>query len=488
VSRAEQAPRQAAAVLVALVALVVASPFTAGVAAATPGAAAGTGGHGSHAPRTPIHHFVVLLQENHTFDNYFGTYPGADGIPAGTCMPADGIRGDTPCVRPYLIGHRAITDLDHSSFAARLDLSDGRMTGFVLAQTLRSANGPQAMGYYNGSDLPFYWNLADRYVLFDHLFSSALGGSYANHVYWVAAGMGQAINYRPSHKGAKVTDSVPPHGLRITTIFDRLQQAGVSWKFYVQNYDPTITYKTLRHLTNANRASQAVWVPLLDIPRFLKSPVLMSHVVDLSQYYRDVRDGTLPDVAYIVPSGASEHPPGSIETGQRFVRGLVNALMGSSEWSSSAFMMAYDDWGGWYDHVLPPHRDANGDGFRVPAMLVSPYARQHAIIHTVLDFTSMLKFIEDNWNIRPLTRLDATAGSLVSAFDFQEEPRPPEIIPVVRVVAGRPVGSSRDPLLYGLYGAGVSFAFVAMVLAGRPARRWPYRGVRMAARRKGASA
>jgi phospholipase C len=476
---------------VMLAALVLASPLTASAAATLRGVAAGPGGPASHAPRTPIHHFVALLQENHTFDNYFGTYRGADGIPAGTCMPVDPAKGRKPCVRPFRIGHRAITDLDHSSFAARLDLSRGRMNGFVLAQTLRSANGRQAMGYYNGSDLPFYWNMADRYVLFDHFFSSALGGSYANHVYWVAAGTGQAINYHPLHKGANVTDSVPPHGLRITTIFDRLERAGLSWKFYVQNYDPTITFRTLRNLTNANRASQAVWVPLLDIPRFIESPVLMSHVVDLSEYYRDLRDGTLPDVAYIVPSGASEHPPGSIATGQRFVRGLVNALMASKEWSDSAFMMAYDDWGGWYDHVPPPRRDANGDGFRVPAMLVSPYARQHAIIHTVLDFTSMLKFIEYNWNLRPLTRLDATASGLSSAFDFGEEPRPPEIIPVVRVVAAPPVSSSRDPLLYGLYGAGVSFAFGAMFMAARPARRRRYlrmHAAHAAAYRRGGSA
>ena len=156
---------------------------------------------------------------------------------------------------------------------------------------------------------------SDLYVLFDHFFSSSLGGSFLNHVYWVGAGAGNA------------TQSVPIGGLKLTTIFDRLQQAGVSWKFYVQNYDPTITYRTLPHLTNANRASQAVWCPLLDIPRFLDDPALRSHIVGLSQYYSDLRDGTLPAVAYIAPSGASEHPPGSLATGQRFVHGLVNALM-----------------------------------------------------------------------------------------------------------------------------------------------------------------
>ncbi len=470
---------------VLLAALVLTWPLEPAAAAAPLASATGAPGSVSHAPRTPISHFVVLLQENHTFDNYFGTYPGANGIPRGTCMPVNPAKGHKPCVRPFHIGNRSIVDLDHGDFSARKDLNGGRMNGFVSAQYLRSLDGQQAMGYYNGTDLPFYWNMADRYVLFDHFFSSALAGSYANHVYWVAAGMGKAINVAP-----KASNSVPPNGLKITTIFDRLQQAGLSWKFYVQNYDATITYRTLRHLTNANRASQAVWVPLLDIPRYLDNAALRSHIVDLSQYYRDLRDGTLPDVAYITPSGASEHPPGSITTGQRFVRGMVNALMASKAWNSSAFMMAYDDWGGWYDNVKPPHRDANGDGFRVPAMLVSPYARQRVIVHTELDFTSMLKFIETNWNLRPLTGLDATAGSLMSAFNFREEPRRPEIIPVVRVVSALPGSAGRDSLLYSLYGLGVSFAIATMLLGRRlsriwSSRRWPSGGPHGAARPDG---
>jgi phospholipase C len=441
-----------------------------GTAAAATGRGAQAAGHhgshasaghdGSHMPTTPIRHFVVLLQENHTFDNYFGTYPGADGFPRGVCMPVNLANGPRPCVRPFHIGNRSIVDLDHSELSARHDLDGGKMDGFVAAQRLRSIDAKQAMGYYNGSDLPFYWNMADRYVLFDHFFSSALGGSFINHVYWMAAGTGNS------------NDSVPHGGLKVTTIFDRLQQAGLSWKIYVQNYDPSISYRTLRRLANPNRASQAVWVPLLDIPRFLDNPVLRSHIVDLSEYYRDLRDGTLPDVSYIAPSGASEHPPGSLATGQRFVRGLVNSLMASELWNKSAFMMAYDDWGGWYDHVRPPHRDAHGDGFRVPALLVSAYARTDYIDHTALDFTSMVKFIEQNWRLRPLTRLDAAAGSIMGAFDFAQPPRKAEIIPLQRFTPPPPARRVRDVVLYGLYGVGVLFALGLVVAAAlRPVRR-----------------
>lgn len=435
----------AAVIAAALLSLL---PFTSGTAAAA------TGGH---RPTTPIHHFLVLMQENHTFDSYFGTYPGADGIPAGVCMPVDPHRGPAPCVRPFHIGHQSIVDLDHSESGARQELAKGKLNGFVLAQNMRTGDGRQAMGYYNASDIPFYWNVADRYVLFDHLFSSSLGGSFLNHVYWVAGSAGNA------------TQSVPLNGLRVTTIFDRLQQAGVSWKFYVQNYDPSVTYRTLPTLTDANRASQAVWCPLLDIPRFLDNRALAAHIVPLSEYYSDLRNGTLPEVAYIAPSGASEHPPGSLQTGQRFVHGLVNTLMMSRYWDSSAFLETYDDWGGWYDHVLPPRRDANGDGFRVPGLLISPYARQHFIDHTPLDFTSILKFIEQNWRLRPLNRLVTTAGSVDGAFNFQRPPRPASIIPLQRT-ARPPSRTVRDALLYGLYGLGVLFA-VTTIAVGQWRRR-----------------
>ena len=441
--------RAAAATATVVAAMLAAVALTQGTAVAA---------SGRHLPRTPIHHFVVLMQENHTFDSYFGTYPGADGIPKGVCMPFDPAGNPKRCVRPYHIGNQSIIDLDHSESSATGDVDRGRMDGFVRAQNIRTGDGSQAMGYYNASDVPFYWNVADRYVLFDHFFSSSLGGSFLNHVYWVAAGAGNA------------TQSVPLGGLKLTTIFDRLQKAGVSWKFYVQNYNPAINYRTVPRLKDANRASQAVWAPLLDIPRFLDRPSLRSHIVDLSQYYSDLRHGTLPAVAYIAPSGASEHPPGSLVTGQRFVRGLVNSLMTSSSWDSTAFLEAYDDWGGWYDHVLPPRRDAHGDGLRVPAVLISAYARRHYIDHTSLDFTSMLKFIEQNWNLRPLTRLDATAGSVMRAFNFRQPPREPAIIPLQRTPPP-PSRTARDVVLYSLYGVGVAFAVTLIVVAARRPRR-----------------
>ena len=392
----------------------------------------------SEETKTPIKHFLVLMQENHTFDNYFGTYPGAEGYPEGTCIPVDPFdKSNTECVEPFHIGDRPIEDLDHSDSTFNLQYNKGLMNCFVYALNQRNQNGALSMGYYDGRDLPYYWNLADEYVLFDHFFSSDHGGSFANHMFWVSGQQG----------GSRVTgegyDDIP-------TIFDRLQESGVSWKFYVQNYDPEINYRTA-HLISGNRASQVIWVPILNMARFLDDPELSSHIVDLNEYFTDLENGTLPAVAYIAPAGASEHPPGSIRSGQKFVKSLMQALMRSSAWDSSAFLVTYDDWGGWYDHVLPPQVDEHGYGMRVPAFLVSSYAKRGHIDSTVLDFTSVMKFIEENWSIEPLAERDANANSFMSAFDFSVPPREPVFIPFERVVKEERV-EPRRYVIYAAYG------------------------------------
>lgn len=395
-------------------------------------------------PNTPIEHFIVLMQENHTFDNYFGTYPGAEGIPAGTCIPVDPFdTSNTDCVEPFHIGDRPIEDLDHSDSTFNLQYNEGHMNGFVYALNQRNQNGSMAMGYYDDRDLPYYWNLVDEYVLFDMFFSSDHGGSFANHMFWVSGQQG----------GSRVTSEGYPD---IVTIFDRLEERGISWKFYVQNYDPNINYRTVEQVSG-NRASQVIWVPVLNIARFLDDPEISSHIVDLNEYYTDLENGTLPAVAYIAPAGASEHPPGSIRSGQKFVKSLVQALMRSSAWDSSAFMVTYDDWGGWYDHVLPPQVDEHGYGMRVPAFMVSPYAKRGHIDSTILDFTSILKFIEDNWNIEPLAERDANANSFITAFDFAQPPREPAFLPFERVIPEQRT-EPRRIVIYAAYGGALLLA------------------------------
>lgn len=412
-------------------------------------------------PKTPIEHFIVLMQENHSFDNYFGTYPGADGIPEGTCMPRDPTEVNQTCVEPMHLGDRPVVDLDHNRETFLNQLRGGRMNGFVYASELAGKrHGALAMGYYDDRDLPMYWNVADEYVLFDRFFSSAGGGSVINHMYWVTGSPG-------SRNG---DDAIPARGWGdLPTIFDRLDEAGISWKFYVQNYDPRITYRT-RDLTD--RGAQVVWVPLLAYARYIDDPRLASRIVDLNEYYDDLANGTLPAVSYMVPSGASEHPPGSIRAGQRFVRGLLNALMASDAWDTSAFLWTYDDWGGWYDHVRPPKVDRHGYGFRVPALLVSPYARKGHVDSTQLDFASVPKFIEENWGLRPLASRDRESRSMLSAFDFEQPPRKPHFLSTERNAVSLP--PARRSVIYTAYSIAVAIPALlvsAAWISGRWSRR-----------------
>ncbi|HET7010207.1 MAG TPA: alkaline phosphatase family protein [Anaerolineales bacterium] len=371
-------------------------------------------------PATPIRHLIVVMQENHTFDNYFGTFPGADGIPPGTCMPVDPNDPlNSECVEPFPIRDLPVQDLDHSRRTFELQYNDGAMDGFIFALDERNQDGRLAMGYYDDQELAYYWNLAEEYVLFDRFFSSAGAGSFLNHVFWVTAGPGNG------------RDKPTPEGMGdYPTIFDRLQAAGISWKFYIDNYEPGLDHRDL--VEGRPRPAQVEWVPLLSMPRYLEDPELYSRIVDLDEYFEDLRAGTLPAVSYVKFIGASEHPPGGLQAGQQATRAMIQALMQSDSWESSAFLLTYDDWGGWYDHVAPPQVDEEGYGFRVPALLVSPYARQGFIDHTTLDYTSILRFIEDNWSLEPLTARDAFANSIAGGLDFSQPPRPPHLVPSQR--------------------------------------------------------
>jgi len=403
-------------------------------------------------PNTPIEHFIVVMQQNHTFDNYFGTYPGANGIPKDVCIPKSLTSSSaSPCVAPYKITDQPIIDLNHSDVTFEAQYQNGKMNGFVNSLNKLNQDGTLSMGHFDDSDIPYYWNLADQFVLFDNYFSSAHTGSITNRMFWIAGRPGDATN------------RIPDHGFGdIPTIFDRLQERGVSWKFYIKNYDPSLNYRTIKDLDYL--PPQVQWVPLLGYDRFIDNPELSSHIVDFDEYYTDLEKGTLPAVSYVLLLGATEHPIADPELGQQAVRTMIQLLMQSDSWKSSAFFLTYDDWGGWYDHVPPPQVDDRGYGFRVPALLVSPYARTGFIDHTLLDHTSILKFIEENWNIPALAVRDAKAKNLTSAFDFSSSPRPPVLVPSTRQ-APEPRVEPRRIVIYTAYGAAMLFAFLILVRA-----------------------
>jgi phospholipase C len=386
--------------------------------AALLGAADASAQTGAARANTPIEHVIVVLQQNQTFDRYFGTYPGADGIPDGVCMPIDPTPGsETGCVEPFAATRNP--DLPHSRTTFRRQFADGAMDGFVAAHAHRGDDAKEVMGHWSEQDVAYYWNLAEQYVLFDRFFSSARGGSLQNRMFAIAG--------VPGSEFGRIPEGGYP---AIETIFDRLEQAGLDWKYYVRNFDPTLDHRALD--PRRRLEPQVQWVPLLAMDRFLDDPAKRARIVDLEELYADLRADRMPAVSYVLALGATEHPPAGPEQGQRVIRALVQELQRSAAWPRSALLLTYDDWGGWYDHVAPPQVDDYGYGFRVPALLVSAWARLGVIDSTELDFTSILKFIEENWGLAPLAQRDAAAASLSGAFDFTRGPRAPRFLPLER--------------------------------------------------------
>jgi phospholipase C len=399
-----------------------------------------------HQARTPIHHYVTVLQENHSFDNYFGSFPGADGIPPHTCVPVDpSASAPRPCVAPFPLEGKAAPRLSFNHDVLTASVDGGKLDGFVAAQSVGGVAEGGAMGTYDASTLTYYWKLAERYALFDHFFSSSSGGTLWNHLAWMtgsAAGL-------PDER-------IPQNGLDAPTIFDQLQSAGVSWKIYVENYDPKVTIGSTRDLNRVQLAR----VPVLAMPRFVEDPALMAHVVPLTDYYRDVASGHLPAVAYVVPAGSSEHPPSPPRSGQMMTSRLVGALERSAAWPSSAFLISYDDAGGWYDHIAPP---APGMGLRVPAILVSPYTSVGTVDHRQFETASIPQFIQDNWGLANTVGPRPTSARLRSAFDFSAQPRAAEAIPLVPSPPA-PTLPGRG-LVFPLYGGALALATLAFAVA-----------------------
>jgi phospholipase C len=427
-----------------------------------------------HAATTPIKHFVFLMQGGRTFDNYFGTYPGADGLGAGTCQPLSVSGPAGPCVKPFLLDNSDRAPLGASATIIASQWDGGKMNGFVAAYQQQGRDGAMAMGYYNATQLPFYWEAAQNYVLFDHFFSSAQYGIRNSRSYWVSAS--------PAPGG---TGRIPAGGYgNLQTIFDRLQAAHVSWKFYVQGYNPAQTYASV---SPDSSETQTARVPLVDFQRFTHDPSLASHIVGLDQYYRDLRAGTLPAVAYVASSsGDDERSAQSVSAGQSMVDTMTTQLMESRYWDNSAFMWSYDGSGGWYDGMRPPTVAGQPLGYRVPALLISAYARKGLVSHTVLDYTSALRFIEQNWTLAPLTARDAHANSLLGAFDFGQGPRSPVLLragPASQLDAfptARSLTGHQARAVYVLYGGAATVTILLPVIAALATARSSRRRIRAA--------
>jgi phospholipase C len=422
-----------------------------------------------------IQHVVVIMQENRSFDSYFGTYPGADGIPMQNGVPTvcvpDPLR--KTCVKPFHDTNDKNNGGPHGAPSAVADIDGSKMDGFIqqaekaiagACQTPNDPNcslnskSPDVMGYHTASEIPNYWTYAQQFVLQDRMFEPNASWSLPEHLFMVSGWSAQCpssdpmscvndLNNPDSLKNPKKNTPVPqkPPLYAWTDLTYLLYKNNVSWAYYVADgTQPDCEDDAMFCTPKAqNAGTPQIWNPL---PYFttVHQDGQMANIQQLGNFYAEVKDGTLPAVSWIIPNGkTSEHPPALVSTGQAYVTGLVNAIMQSPEWDSTAIFLAWDDWGGFYDHVTPPSVDQNGYGLRVPGLVISPYARKGYIDHQTLSFDAYLKFIEDDFlngqridpatdgrpDPRPTVRENAPQlGDLTADFDFTQPPRAPVIL------------------------------------------------------------
>ncbi len=422
-----------------------------------------------------IQHVIIIMQENRSFDSYFGTFPGADGIPSGVCIPDP--KGG--CSRPYHDPDDRNRGGPHGAIASRTDVDGGKMDGFVAVATGQGmrcedpddprcggsdTSGTDVMGWHDAREIPNYWTYAEKFVLHDHMYEPNASWSLPQHLFmvseWSAKCTGKndpmsCVSALESpdgppdfRKGQKVDASgeVVRPNYAWTDLTFLLHAAKVSWRYYVaEGTEPDCEDdEEVSCIPRKQRAgTPGIWNPL---PWFstVHQDGEIGNIQTLDHYLDDAKAGTLPSVAWIVPSNPeSEHPPSLISDGQRYVTTLINAAMQGPEWDSTAIFLAWDDWGGFYDNEAPPTVDTLGYGMRVPSMVISPYAKAGYVDHQVLSFDAYAKFIEDDFlggsridpatdgrpDSRPGVRENvAILGDLSRDFDFDQAPRPPVVL------------------------------------------------------------
>ena len=431
----------------------------------------------SHAGIHKIRHVVIVMQENRSFDSYFGTYPGADGFPRRdgrftVCSP-DPRRGR--CIPPYHDHLDRNLGGPHEHLDAMRDMAHGKMDGFIREARRGLTRGclrhptvpicslgarhPDVMGYHDWHEIPNYWSYARHFVLQDHMFQPNTSWSLPAHLFMVSEWSARcSVRHDPrSCVNALENPLAPPHEVQNQTrerpdyawtdLTYLLHLHHVSWRYYVFAGDePDCETGAMVCAAIRQRAkTPGIWNPL---PWFdtVRDDHQLRDVTSISHFFRAARRGRLPAVSWVTPDNhVSEHPPSLVSNGQAFVTNVVNAVMRGKDWRSTAIFLAWDDWGGFYDHVMPPYVDENGFGLRVPALVISPYARRGFIDHQTASFDAYAKFIEDDFlggarldpttdgrpDLRPDVRESMPqVGDLALDFDFDQKPLAPLILPL----------------------------------------------------------
>ncbi len=414
-----------------------------------------------------IKHVVFIMKENRTFDQYFGQFPGADGATTGKLSTGQTI----PLWRaPDIMFH----DIDHTWWPARSAYDDGKMDQFDLINNGNVNGDYESYTQMTKQDIPNYWSYAQHFVLADHTFQSSNSPSYSGHFYSIAAADEGTITipFLPNGTAAPLWGCDASSDTAIAqmdaqgaifnvfpcfdppTLADSMNSAdpAITWKFYAPPYGvggyQHSAFDYVKHIRDSN-----YWD---------------TNIVPYTQFITDAQGGNLPQVSWIIgPTKLNEHPPGSTCVGENWTVELLNAVMQgpAEQWESTAIFLTWDEFGGFYDHVPPPHVDEYGFGPRVPLIIISPYAKAGKISHTTYEFSSIVKFIEENFGLPFLTQRDTNANDTTDSFNFNQKPLPPLSLPLracpvastTRTRFGTVVfGSSRTlPVTVTNYGSGV---------------------------------
>ena len=441
----------------------------------------------------PITHVIIIMQENRSFDSYFGTFPGANGIPANTCVPLNPSNPTQGCVAPFHDPRDVAGGAGHRATDAQADLDDGisnaKMDGFVYQQEIAQKSVPgntqpaatpqttpstspythDIMGYHTDAEIPNYWSYAEHFVLQDAMFESVRGWSADAHDYLVSEWAASCKNPQAASTCTSAPNIATP-GSKTTypwvNLFQLLDLNNVSWKYYLgQGSEPDCEDGAMTCAPEPQSPGlPSYWnpAPFFAYVKQQGAAYLTAHNPPVDQFLVDVQTGNLPQVSWIIPSQQySEHPTAGVTAGMNYVTSMVNAVMQSPYWANTVIFITWDDWGGFYDHVVPPNVDFNstatpvqGYGLRVPGLTVSAYAIPGLIDHSIYSFDSYATFIEDlfmssarldptalgNPDNRPTIRDELTTvtnqdgttspiGNLMSEFDFTDPPQPPLVLP-----------------------------------------------------------
>lgn len=395
---------------------------------------------GSQFPQNKITHIVIMDKENRSFDNYFGTFPRANG--ATSYIGTDG--------KEYQLNHQPLAlknDIDHSPSATHMTFNNGKMNMFSKLNGAVQDGVDMADSQFYESDVPNYWQYARHFALADNFFSSVLGPSYSNHLFSIAAenddaagnpfvrdANGNVSSAGPvwgcdSPEGTVVeqrlsdgtTGYIYPCFKDFETLGELLNSRNISWKYYAPDKGEDSGY---------------IWSTYDSIDHIRNNPIQwQKHVVNYSNFLTDAENGNLPTVSWLVePEAVSDHPPANVCEGENWTVKQINAIMQNpSLWQNTVIILTWDDFGGFYDHVPPPKgpNPYNGFGFRVPAIIISPYAKSGFIDNTFYSFPSMLRLTEKLLGLPPLGLLDgpkSPLGDLSNSLDLNQQPLPPLVL------------------------------------------------------------